>query len=87
MGRAPAAQLLGNGEILVPVKGESGDWRVCRLEPDEEGYAAWLAQIQDANRPAGLVERALTFWGVGLLLLFGIPIVLALLVLLGGAVR
>jgi hypothetical protein len=87
MGHAPAAQLLGNGEILVPVKGESGEWRVCRLEPDEDGYADWLALIQDSNRPVGIVERALTFWGVGLLLLFGIPLVLAALVLLVGAVR
>ena len=87
MRRAPAAQLLGNGEILVPVKGDGEDWRVARLAPDDDAYADWLARIQDSNRPPGLVARALTFWGVGLLLLFVIPVVLAVLVLLAGSVH
>jgi hypothetical protein len=60
---------------------------MARLHPEDAGYEEVLARIQDSNRPPSLVGRALTFWGVGLLLLFAIPVALALLVLLAGGVH
>ena len=76
----PEAQLLGNGDILVPVKGAG----ITRLHPDDADYPDALAMIQERDRPPGLVERALTFWGIGLLLLIGLPFLLMVLALLAG---
>jgi hypothetical protein len=36
-------ELLGNGDILVPVEGGSS---TVRLQPGDEEHAAWLARIQ-----------------------------------------
>ena len=67
----PDAQLLGNGDILVPVEDDGGGWRMSRLTSDDADYAATLAAIQERDRRPGVLERGLGFWGAGLLLLVG----------------
>jgi hypothetical protein len=36
----PEVELLANGDLLVPVAADNGDWRITRLEPETPGYGA-----------------------------------------------
>ena len=69
MGGRPDAQLLANGDILVPVK-DGGAWRMSRVVPDQAEYAEWLCETQERERGPGLLERGVSFWvSAGLVLL------------------
>lgn len=68
----PDLQLLANGDILFPVKGNGGGWQMSRVHPDDAEYADWLCEVQDQEREPGMLERGLAFWVSGVLLFFGL---------------
>jgi hypothetical protein len=78
---APDVQLLGDGDILYPVE-QDGGWRVVRVTPGDDEYAAWLRIVQDQDRPPGLFARGMTFWASGVLLYVGIVFGIGVLAML-----
>jgi hypothetical protein len=47
----PEAQLLPNGDSLVPVRTEDGrGWQMARLTLNDAGYAERLAKVQKRER-------------------------------------
>jgi hypothetical protein len=78
VGGRPDAQLLANGDILVPLK-DGGAWRISRVVPDQAEYADWLCAIQERERGPGLLERGVSFWvSAGLVLLAFWPAVIVI---------
>lgn len=68
---APDPQLLANGDILVPVAVDRGEWKMSRVAVDDDGYAEWLRTIQQRNREPGLLARGVSFWASAGLVFFG----------------
>jgi hypothetical protein len=70
----PVAELLGDGDILVPVEGEDGGWRMARIAPADKEYAEWLTLVQRRGRPS-----ALDFWTSGMVIWIALPLVTVVL--------
>jgi hypothetical protein len=78
VGRKPDLQLLANGDILVPEK-EANGWRMSRLDPDDATYAQWLRAVQDRDREPGPIERGVSFWLAGVLVLLALTMLVMVL--------
>ena len=83
--RAPDVQLLYDGDILHPVERDGG-WRMARVTPDDDEYAAWLRVVQDQNRQPGLLTRGIAFWSSAALLYVGLIVLVMVVALLAHAV-
>lgn len=67
----PEVELLANGDLLVPVAADNGDWRIARLAPETPGYAGWLTFVQQRDRTPGLFARGVGFWTAAIVVLVG----------------
>ncbi len=85
MGAKPDAQLLANGDILVPAAEDGGAWRMSRVTTDDVDYAKWLRFIQDRDRDPGLLARGVSFWASALLVLVGVWVFFIVAVLVARA--
>jgi hypothetical protein len=79
MAEQPDIQLLPNGDILTPVR-EGREYRMFRVSPEEEEYAAWLTVVQKRNREPGF-GRAVRFWMAAAMVFCGVIVGIPLLIL------
>ena len=81
MAAKPEAQLLANGDILVPAKDGEDGWRMSRVTVDEAEYAEWLGVIQERDRKPGLLAKGVAFWASAAVVLVGFWVLIIVIAL------
>ena len=49
----PDLQMLADGDILFPVRSDGGAWRMARVSPDDDAYAAWMRELRTISAVPG----------------------------------
>ena len=84
-GARPDVQLLANGDILVPVEDEHGQWRMSRVVLDDAEYADWLRVVQDGQRGPGFFAQGVSFWMSAVTVLVGLWVLVVIAALVARA--